>query len=343
MAQQLNDDLFEGTKMTFGEHLEELRVCLFRAIVGVVIGCLIGFAFANQVVRWVQTPLKSALQQHYQTRTVETIRQQYDLDDDKLAVVKGFVNQHNLTYDEVFLERRDIQRMLDAASNPTDEQTQEELTRELPLPDDHQLMKTRVWRPLDPRITTLNAQEAFMIWLKAAFAFGALLASPYVFYQIWLFVSAGLYPHEKRYVYLFLPISLVLFWSGAAMAFFVVFKYVLNFLLQFNARMDIHSEPRISEWISFVLMLPLGFGVAFQLPLVMLFIQRLGIITIEQFLDKWRVAVLVICVISMFLTPADPISMVMMAAPLVALYFLGIGFCKWMPRGRNPYAEAYEP
>ena len=75
----------------------------------------------------------------------------------------------------------------------------------------------------------------------------------------------------------------------------------------------------------------------------MLFLHRIGIFTIEAYLEKWRVAILVIFVISMMLTPADPYSMMLMAMPLTGLYFLGLGLCKWMPRGRNPFDEAYEP
>src|SRR5690606_24772397 len=108
---------------------------------------------------------------------------------------------------------------------------------------------------------------------------------------------------------------------------------------------NIDPDPRISEWLSFVLFLPLGFGISFQLPLVMLFLQRLGIIAVEQYLQKWRIAVLAIFVIAMVLTPADPISMLLMACPLTVLYFGGIALCLWMPKNRNPYSElqAYEP
>jgi sec-independent protein translocase protein TatC len=117
----------------------------------------------------------------------------------------------------------------------------------------------------------------------------------------------------------------------------------LDFLFSFNASMNIDPDPRISEWLSFVLILPLGFGISFQLPLVMLFLNRIGIFSVGAYLEKWRIAILVIFVISMLLTPADPISMMLMAVPLTILYFGGIMLCKWMPRGRNPFDEAYEP
>ena len=193
------------------------------------------------------------------------------------------------------------------------------------------------------KITALSAQEAFTIWLKAAFVTGLLIASPYMFWQLWGFVAAGLYPHEKRYVHVYLPLSLVLFWSGVLLAFFAVFRFVLDFLLGFNLALRIEAEPRIGEWMSFVLFLPLGFGIALQLPLVMLFLNRITIFSLEAYLEKWRIAVLVIFVLSMFLTPsADPVSMLLMALPLCGLYFLGIGLCKWMPRGRSLLDGGYE-
>ncbi len=203
-----------------------------------------------------------------------------------------------------------------------------------------------VWKAVkdDPRmsIQTLSAQEGFMIWLKAAFLLALVLASPWVFYQIWSFVAAGLYPHEKRYVRLFLPFSILLFLAGAALCFFFVFDFVLNFLFLFNDWMDIDPDIRISEWFGFALMLPIGFGISFQLPLAMFFLERIGVFTVQGYLSKWRLAILVIFIISMLLTPADPYSMLLMALPLCFLYFGGIALCRWLPRSRNPFGEIDE-
>ena len=183
-----------------------------------------------------------------------------------------------------------------------------------------------------------------MIWLKAAFVTGLVLSSPYMFYHLWNFIAAGLYPHERRYVHIYLPFSILLFMAGASMAFLFVFKPVLDFLFTFNQMMNIDPDPRISEWVGFVLFLPIGFGVAFQLPLVMLFVNRIGVLTVETMVEKWRIAILAIFVLAMVLTQADPVSMMMLAVPLTLLYFLGILLCKWMPRGRNPFnEETYEP
>jgi len=213
-----------------------------------------------------------------------------------------------------------------------------------PQPPKQYFVETRVWRPIRAVVRSLSAQEAFMIYIKAAFVAGLVISSPYVFWQIWSFVAAGLYPHEKRYVHVYLPFSLGLFLAGAALAFFGVFPFILKFLLAFNKAMNIDLDARISEWISFVLLMPLGFGFAFQLPLVMLFLNRIGLFSIEAYWSKWRIAVLVVGVLSAILTPSpDPVSMLMMAVPMTSLYFLGIALCKFMPRNRSPFAEAYEP
>ncbi|MBI1902538.1 MAG: twin-arginine translocase subunit TatC [Planctomycetia bacterium] len=206
------------------------------------------------------------------------------------------------------------------------------------------MMPLFTWQPVEndfrASLKSLNAQEMFMIWIKAAFVVSFVVASPWVFYQLWTFIGAGLYPHEKRYVYLYGPISAGLFIAGALLAFFFAFKPLLGFLLYFNEKMGVDPDIRISEWFGFALFLPLGFGISFQLPIVMLFLERIGIFTVKSYVSRWRGAILVICIAAMFLTPSgDPYSMLLMAVPLVFLYFGGIFLCKYMPKGRNPFAE----
>ena len=171
----------------------------------------------------------------------------------------------------------------------------------------------------------------------------AVVASPGIFFHIWQFVSAGLYPHERRYVYFFLPTSLILFWAGACLAFFVIFQLVINFLLEFNASMGIGASPRLTDYMSFALLLPLGFGISFQLPLVMLVLERLGITSINLYVSQWRMAILIISFVSMILTPADIASMLGMAIPLVGLYFIGIAMCAYLPRSAMLRGEARDP
>lgn len=205
------------------------------------------------------------------------------------------------------------------------------------------ILRMIAWEPVEASIQTLQAQEAFMTWFKAAFVVGALVSAPWVFYQLWNFVAAGLYPHEKNYVHTFLPFSLSLFFAGAALAFFFVFPFVLKFLFGFNQMIGADINPRLNDWLGFALFLPLGFGISFQLPLVMLLLERIGVVSVAMYLEKWRIAVLVIAILSMLLTPADPSSMLLMGCPLIVLYFGGIALCKWMPKRQSPVGAGYDP
>jgi sec-independent protein translocase protein TatC len=211
------------------------------------------------------------------------------------------------------------------------------------LPDPGSLKPKVQLRQNKISLSSLKMEEPFMIYIKAGLIVGAVIASPMIFYHLWSFVAAGLHAHERRYVYWYLPVSVTLFVSGVILAFFLVLKYVLSFLLTFNGSMDVAVEPRLTYYINFVLLLPLGFGIAFQLPLVMLFLQRIGLFETEAYTSSWRIAILVIFVVSMILTPADVTSMFAMAVPLVLLYGIGILMCKYIPRGRGLGSAAYDP
>ena len=95
------------------------------------------------------------------------------------------------------------------------------------------------------------------------------------------------------------------------------------------------GRPRLSEYLTFASILPLMFGIGFQLPLIMVFLERMNLVSIQLFIDKWRIAVFIIAFASMMLTPPEPISMLMMMGPLVALYFLGILLCQWTSNKRE--------
>jgi sec-independent protein translocase protein TatC len=354
MRQLPNEDLFESTKMSFGEHLEELRVCLIRAFMGLAVGFLLGLLVADQVVRRIEGPLKDALETYYHEKTETELRAKYP---DVNVNVLAFMQQQGFVFEEVYWEIDELARVASLAGLSRIEQSSgaasgatagaasgvKPFDVDEPGPPTAEMVKTRLWRPMDANVTSLSVHEAFMIWVKAALITGAIISSPWIFWQFWSFVAAGLYPHEKGYVHFFLPVSLGLFFGGAALAFFFVFQPVLDFLFGFNRMMSIDPDPRISEWMSFVLMMPLGFGISFQLPLVMLVLDRIGIVSAEAFIEKWRIAILVIFVISMVLTPADPVSMLLMACPLTVLYFGGILMCKYLPKRQSPFGQGYDP
>lgn len=200
-----------------------------------------------------------------------------------------------------------------------------------------------LWRPIATNLVSLNVTEGFMIWLKAGLLAGVVIGSPGIFWHIWQFFAAGLYPHERRYVYWYLPLSLLLFLAGVSLAFFVIFRLVIGFLMNYTAPLGVEFTPRLHDYMSFALFLPLGFGIAFQLPLVMLGLHRFGLVSVELFVSQWRIAVLAIAFLSMILTPAEIYSMIGLFVPLTGLYFLGILLCKYMPKGAGVGSAALDP
>jgi len=338
MARQKDEDLFQSSTMTFGEHLEELRICLMRASAGLAVAVLIGFFVARPVVHLIEQPLRKALGNYYTERSVET----FDTWQPRVqggaalpysrAEILDAVEHHKMSFElrEVHPER--MARMLGTAQTPA----ASEAGSPEKLFDMDSLVPLLLWQPLakDSRvsITTLSAQEAFGIYVKAALLVGVVLSSPWILYQLWTFVAAGLYPQEKRWVRIFLPISTGLFLAGVCLAFFFVFDFVLAYLLEFNEWLGLDPDPRISEWLGFVLILPIGFGLGFQLPLVMLFLERIGIFDVETYTSQWRISVIVIFIVSAVLTPADPYSLLFLALPLCLLYFGGLAICRWLPK-----------
>ena len=156
---------------------------------------------------------------------------------------------------------------------------------------------------IDQSLVSLAPLETLTIFFMVCLVTGLVLASPWVFYQIWAFVAAGLYRHERKYVKKYLPFSLGLFLAGVFLCFLFVLPITLSFLLQFNVWLGVAPTLRLSEWMSFATILPLIFGVSFQTPLVMLFLERISVFTVDDFRAKRKMAILVITIAAAVLTP----------------------------------------
>jgi len=177
--------------------------------------------------------------------------------------------------------------------------------------------------------------EGIMAFLGISLTFGILLASPIVLYQIWTFISPALTQKEKRYALPLFFTILIFFISGVLFAYFVVAPVVL----QFSANLFPGLENRwmISRHVKFIMRLMLGFGIGFELPIVMAFLARIDVINADGFREKRKYAIVLIFVASAILTPADALSMILMAVPLLCLYQLGIWFASLVERQESEY------
>ena len=177
---------------------------------------------------------------------------------------------------------------------------------------------------MDTRLVYLNPIEPLNFYLKIAFFGGVILASPFVLYQVWLFISPGLYKHERRYVFPFMAATVTLFFSGAFMGYYYVYPHALTFLIHFGDQFK--PMVTINEYMGLFLTVVLGLGVVFEMPILIFFLALFGIVNSRFLWKNARYAILIIFIIAGILAPTpDPLSMVVFSTPMLILYAISIG------------------
>jgi sec-independent protein translocase protein TatC len=235
-----------GGRMSFFEHLDELRKRLINSLMAVGVGMLIGVSVAERVFGYIAKPMIAALQSAHQ--------------------------EAKLVY-----------------TNPT---------------------------------------GAVSLIITLGLYLGLVIALPVVLQQLWVFIAPALYKHERRAVAGFVAASMGLFLCGVAFGYYVMLPYMLKFLISFKGPF----EPLISinEYFDLILMVLLGLGILFELPIVIFFLSLFGIVTPQFLWKNFRYAVLIITIIAAIVTPTpDALTMLIFMAPMVLLYFLGLGV-SWM-------------
>lgn len=177
------------------------------------------------------------------------------------------------------------------------------------------------------KVVFIAPQEAFIANMKVAFFGGLFLSSPFVLYQIWQFVTGALNEKERKYIILFGPLSFLFFLTGISFCYFFIIPISINFLLGF-ATDFLTPSISISKYISFIGSLTLVFGLVFELPLVSLFLTKIGIVTPMFLSRKRKHAIVFIFIAAAVMTPPDAITQCLMAVPLILLYEIGIIFSK---------------
>jgi len=182
------------------------------------------------------------------------------------------------------------------------------------------------------RLIYTSPADAFVARLILTLLGGFILALPFVFYETWKFVKIGLTPQENRHVRVFGPLSFGCFILGAVFAYFIMIPISLQFLLSFSSPAII-PMIMIDKYIAFVGTLILACGVIFEVPLVLMFLTKIGIATPAFLIQKRKYAIVIILVMSALLTPPDVATQLLLAAPLLLLYEVGVVLSKWVYRG----------
>jgi len=233
-----------GGRMSFFEHLADLRTRLFHAFGAIAIGAFIGVGVAKYVLNFIARPMTKALH------------------------------------------------------------------------DAH----------LDEKIYYSHPAGYLNLYIQLGLYLGLVLASPYVLYQIWLFIAPGLYKHERKAVGGFVAASVGLFLGGIAFAYYVILPYLLRFLMTFSQGGPFTPWINAEEYFDLLLLVMVGVGVVFELPVLIFFLALFNIVTPQFLWKNFRYAIVVITVVAAIITPTpDAMTMLIFMAPMIVLYIVGIG------------------
>jgi sec-independent protein translocase protein TatC len=244
------DELDGEAKMSFLEHLDELRTRLIHSVIAIGVGCVISFIFLNQIFAFITLPMRQML-------------------------------------------------------------------------------------PAGGSLIQTEPSEIFMLYLKVGGLVGLFIATPFVMWQLWLFIAPGLYAHEKKFAIPFVLLSTFFFTAGAIFSHYIAFPWTWKFFINFSPE---YVQPMIKLGPAFSLYVKmlLGFAVIFQMPTVVFFLSRMGMVTPGLLIRHFKYAVLIIFILGAVLSPGgDVVSQAMMAGPMLILYVLSIGIA-WACGKKKP-------
>ena len=271
-----SDDPFANTRMSLGEHLDELRTRLIRGVAAVAVAFVICWAFQTPLIEFAKRP-------HYMA----------------MDWLQG---------DWV----EEMEKRLEA--NPEAERTEYFLTND---PEDRRI------KGFNRDLQLIKTGEGFMFRLKICLYLALIIGAPVLLWQMWGFIAAGLYDKEKRGIQLYFPISLVAFLVGTSFGYFVMVPYAIYFLNQGSFEIGFPTFSA-DAYLKFFASLCLALGIVFQLPLVMTFLARAGVVEPAAMARVRGHFIVGAFVFSAVLTPPDPFTQAMMGIPVICLYEVGI-------------------
>ncbi len=329
-----------GGQMSFLDHLDELRRRLIRSIVFVFVATSVCWFFSDRIYNFLAVPVERAL--------AEAQRREVPIGgmtgNEKILGLNSLKENDLGRY--VFSEETKLgTSLIPVGASVTarvakDAQGQLGLFTDEPLYAGNTVIPPGVRLPVDfksfpeafsginDKLIVTTALEPFSLYIKVSLYAAICLSIPFLLWQIWAFVSPGLYPHERGYVTPFIALSSVSFVLGAMFAYYVLFPPAAKYLLGLGA--DFRLLLKADDYFDFIIIVMLGMGVVFQMPAVTYVLARIGLVTAGYLLRVWKTAAIIILVGAAVLSPTSDIpNMLLFAAPMIVLYFISI-FVAWI-------------
>lgn len=336
-----------GHEMSFLEHLDELRARLVRAAIAIAIMFVLGWIFADRIFNFLSIPVTEALARAKAAQQVNvasngaanvlTLPSGTEIQYTFRAPVRigGVEVPAGTTISARIEDSGDGKRTI-VPSRPWG--VGEVLFAEgSPLPADV-VAKATFAQPGD-RLVIETVQGTFNLYVKVAFYTAVVFAMPFLLFQLWGFISPGLYPHERSYVIPFVGLGTAFFALGVVFAYTIAFPAACDYLIGLG---EGNFQPLINadEYFELILFIMLGLGLVFQIPTVTYFLARLGLITARTLVRFWRYAVIGIFLVAAVVSPtADIPNLLVFAAPMMGLYLISIGIAWFFHRKRQTEEE----
>lgn len=329
----------DGLQMSFLDHLDELRKRLIQSVLAITIAFAVGFGFADRIYDFLAVPVKTEAKKYRLARESKLLGE-----DTRVAWTQNLKEGDTLLYTfamDSVLDKVKVPagtsvqaKIVNKNGKPVAVLAQNWILGKTVIPQDRELVEVlgeaAVLPGFDVRdeLVITKVGGAFTLTMTVALYTAIALAIPFLLYQIWAFVAPGLYQHEKKYVIPVLTMGTVLFIIGATFAYKIAFPAACNFLLGWQE--GFQSLLNAEDYLDLILIMMLGFGIAFQIPTLSFILGRVGLITPKMLLRWWRHAIVLIVIIAAIITPTpDPTNLMIFTVPMWALYFLSVGIV-WM-------------
>jgi sec-independent protein translocase protein TatC len=329
-----------GGQMSFLEHLDELRRRLIRSFIFIFVATSVCWFFSDRIYSFLAVPVELAL--------AEAQRRQVPIAG--LTGSEKIVGMTSLKENEigryVFPEETKLgTSLIPSGASVTarvakDAQGQLGLFTDEPLYAGNTVIPKGVRLPIDlgasaqtssginDKLIVTTALEPFSLYIKVSLYAAISLSIPFLLWQVWAFVSPGLYPHERAYVTPFIALSSISFVMGAAFAYYVIFPPAAKYLLGLGQ--DFRLLLKADDYFDFIIIVMLGMGVVFQMPAITYVLARIGLVTAKLLIKIWRTSLIVILIAAAVLSPTNDIpNMLLFAAPMLVLYVVSI-FVAWI-------------
>ncbi|HKQ79871.1 MAG TPA: twin-arginine translocase subunit TatC [Blastocatellia bacterium] len=321
-------DAQEGLQMSFLDHLDELRQRLVHSAVAIAVAFALCFTFSDRIFNFLAVPVKREMCKAQLIKQVEYGLPNFD------SLKEGAIVQYSFAQ-QTAIEKVPIPLGTTIRCKVVTMDSQKGLVLAEPWSVGKNTIAADT--PLNSIVNAkslvgcgelilLGVASGFTLYMRVALYVGIGLAIPFLLYQIWAFISPGLYKHEKKYAVPVLTMTGFFFLAGASFAYYIAFPAACNYLLGLQTSGGFQTLPDAEQYFDLIILIMIGLGIVFQIPTVAFVLGRIGLITPRMMLKTWRYAIVLIAIISAVLTPtADAINMLIFAAPMVVLYFLSVG------------------